>query len=58
VRDFEIPLELASVLRAWKLAALPSGDLNIVSCTAEGTPIRRSNVLRYGLWPALKWAGL
>jgi hypothetical protein len=48
VRNFDIPLELVSVLRTWKLRCPPSGDLNLVFCTAEGTPIRRSNALRYG----------
>jgi integrase len=58
VRDFEIAPELVSILRTRKLRCPPSGDLNLVFCTAVGTPIRRSNALRYGLWPALSRAGL
>jgi integrase len=33
-------------------------ELGLVFSTADGAPIRRSNALRYGMWPALKRAGL
>jgi integrase len=56
-RDLPIPTELVSSLKAWKLQCPPS-ELDLVFCTLEGKPIRRSNALRYGLWPALRRAGL
>jgi integrase len=57
-RDVSVPPELAAVLRAWKLRCPVSGTLDLVFCTVEGKPVRRSNALRYGLWPALSRAGL
>src|SRR6516165_9504839 len=53
IRDIPIPAELCSVLRAWKLQCPPS-ELDLVFATPEGKPIRRSNALLYGLWPALR----
>ncbi len=57
-REVSVPPELASMLRAWKLRCPVSGTLDLVFCTAEGKPIRRSNALRNGLWPALTRAEL
>jgi integrase len=58
LREVSVPPELASMLRAWKLRCPVSGTLDLVFCAEGGKPIRRSNALRYGLWPALKRAGL
>jgi integrase len=56
-RKIPIPAELVATLRAWKLACPPTeGDL--VFPAADARPIRRSNALRYGLWAALRRAGL
>ena len=57
VRKIPVSAELASVLRAWKLQCSPTPD-GLVFPTHDGRPIRRSNALRYGLWPALRRAGL
>jgi integrase len=56
-RKVPIPAELLTVLRAWKLQCPPTAD-NLVFPAADGRPLRRSNVLRYGLWPALDRAEL
>jgi integrase len=55
----EIPLAepLAIALKSWKLES-PTNDGDLVFATADGQPIRRSNALRYGLWPALRRAQL
>lgn len=42
-------------MRTWKLRC-PKGEL--VFCRADGQPLHRSNVLRQGLYPALRRAGL
>ncbi|MGH9342664.1 MAG: tyrosine-type recombinase/integrase [Terriglobia bacterium] len=57
VRRIQIPPDLIRILKAWKLQCPPSPD-ELVFPTAEGRPIRRSNALRYGLWTALRRAGL
>jgi integrase len=57
VRKIPIADELAAALKVWKLRCPPSGD-DLVFPAADGRPIRRSNALRYGLWAALRRAGL
>ncbi|MGD0073343.1 MAG: tyrosine-type recombinase/integrase [Candidatus Binataceae bacterium] len=57
IRTIPIPAALVATLRAWKLACPPS-DLDLVFPTVDGQPTRRSDALRYGLWPALRRAGL
>ena len=57
VRNVPIPAELLTSLRAWKLKCPPTLD-DLVFPAADGRPLRRSNVLRYGLWPALERAEL
>lgn len=57
IRKIPIPAELAAALRAWKLQCPATAD-ELVFPAADGRPIRRSNALRYGLWPALRRAGL
>jgi len=57
VRKIPIPAELAAALRAWKLQCPATAD-DLVFPAANGQPIRRSNALRYGLWSALRRAGL
>lgn len=57
MRKVPIPAELLTALRAWKLQCPPTPD-DLVFPASDGRPLRRSNVLRYGLWPALKRAEL
>ena len=57
VRKVPISAELLTALRAWKLQCPPTAD-DLVFPAADGRPLRRSNVLRYGLWPALDRAQL
>ena len=57
LRKIPIPAELVATLRAWKIQCPPTQD-ELVFPAATGQPIRRSNALRYGLWPALRRAGL
>jgi integrase len=56
-RRIPVPADLVPILKAWKLQCPQSPD-ELVFPTAEGKPIRRSNALRYGLWAALRRAGL
>ena len=56
-RSIDLPPELLHVLKLWKLQCPPS-DLDLVFPTPEGKPAHRSNVLRYGLYPALERAEL
>jgi integrase len=55
----KIPVEpdLLAALRRWRLAC-PASELDLVFPTPAGAPQHRSNVLRYGLYPALRRAGL
>jgi integrase len=57
VRKIPIADELAAVLKVWKLQCPPSAE-GLVFVAADGSPIRRSNALRCGLWSALRRAGL
>lgn len=57
VRRLPIPGELSAALRTWKLQNPTTSD-DLVFPAADGRPIRRSNALRYGLWAALRRAGL
>jgi integrase len=56
-RKIPIASELAAILRVWKLQCPPTQD-EFVFPASNGQPMRRSNALRYGLWPALRRAGL
>ncbi|MFI5364977.1 MAG: tyrosine-type recombinase/integrase [Candidatus Binatia bacterium] len=56
-RTIDLPPELLHVLKVWKLQC-PPGELDLVFPTPEGKPAHRSNVLRWGLYPALERAGL
>jgi len=49
--------ELLSILKEWKLRC-PKGDLDLVFPTGTGNPENHSNLLRRGLYPALRRAGL
>ncbi len=55
----KIPLapDLCHALKVWKLQCPPSND-GLVFPTPEGTPMHRGTVLRDGLYPALRRAGL
>ncbi len=55
----KIPLapELAHALKVWKLQCPPSAD-ELVFPTPDGKPMHRGTVLRVGLYPALRRAGL
>ena len=57
VRRIPIALELGHALKTWKLLCPPTTD-ELVFPAPTGMAIRRSNALRYGLWPALRRAGL
>ena len=56
-RTIRLVPELVAALKRWKLQC-PVSELGLVFPTPDGTPIRRSNALRYGLWPALARAEL
>jgi integrase len=53
VRKIPIADELAAVLKVWKLQCPPTAE-GLVFVAADGSPIRRSNALRCGLWSALR----
>ena len=57
IRTLPAPPELLSALRVWKLQCL-KGELDLVFPALTGLPAHRSNVLRYGLYRALRRAGL
>jgi integrase len=57
LRRIPIAAELTHALKTWKLLCPPSAD-DLVFPAPTGLPIRRSNALRYGLWTALRRAGL
>jgi integrase len=56
-RTIPLPPELATMLKVWKLQCPPS-DRGLVFCRDTGEPLRRSYILRTGLWPACRRAGL
>lgn len=56
-REVPLPGELAAALKAWK-EKCPAGSLGLVFPNPLGEPCHRSNVLRFGLYPALKQAGI
>jgi integrase len=56
IRRIPIALELGLALKTWKLLCPPTTD-ELVFPAPTGLAIRRSNALRYGLWPALRRAG-
>jgi integrase len=56
-RTIQLPVELVSALRRWKLACPPSTQ-DLVFPNADGTPRHRSTIAADGLRPALKRAGL
>ncbi len=57
IRTLPAPAELLSALRVWKLQC-PKGELDLVFAAPTGLPAHRSNVLRYGLYRALRRVGL
>jgi integrase len=57
LRRVQIAPSLLPLLKEWKLQCPPSPD-DLVFPTAAGKPMRRSNALRGGLWPALRRGGL
>ncbi|HUY27325.1 MAG TPA: tyrosine-type recombinase/integrase [Candidatus Binataceae bacterium] len=57
VRTLPMPPALVGILRVWKLRC-PKGAFDLVFCRADGQPLHRSNVLRQGMYPALRRAGL
>jgi hypothetical protein len=57
IRTLPAPLELLSALRGWKLQC-PKGELDLIFPAPTGLAAHRSNVLRYGLYRALRRAGL
>jgi integrase len=56
-RHIPISAGLVTVLKAWKLECPPTDD-ELMFPAADGRPVRRSNVQRSGLWPALRRANL
>ncbi|MGO9056950.1 MAG: tyrosine-type recombinase/integrase [Candidatus Binataceae bacterium] len=56
-RTLPLPAPLTTALKAWKLQS-PASSHDLVFCRADGEPLHRSNVLRQGLYPALRRAGL
>jgi len=56
-RTIPIAGELVSALKAWKVQC-PKGDLDLVFPAPSGAPAHRSNILKRGLYPALRRAKL
>jgi integrase len=56
-RVLKVAPELVRVLKVWKLACPPS-DLQLVFPSPTGAPLHRTQLLRYGMTPALRKAGL
>jgi integrase len=56
-RTLPLPTNLVAMLKVWKLKS-PYSDQNLVFCRLDGQPLHRSNVLRQGLYPALRAAEL
>lgn len=57
VRSIPIPHHVVVALKTWRLAC-PRSDIDLVFPTATGRPAMRANILRLGLQPALRRAGL
>jgi integrase len=57
-RTVGLPPMLVTILRAWKLASPHSGDEDLVFARPDGEPDNQQAVLKYGLRPALKAAGI
>lgn len=56
-RSIELPAELLSELRTWKLAS-PKGDFDLIFPNLAGNPMSNANLLQRGFYPALRRAGL
>ena len=56
-RTMPLPAALVAMLKVWKLQS-PQSEHDLVFCRLDGQPLHRSNVLRQGLYPALRRAGL
>jgi integrase len=56
-RSIPMAHPLAAALRVWKVQCPPS-ELDLVFCRLDGKPLHRSNVLRQGMYPALRRAKL
>ena len=56
-RTMPLPAGLVAALKVWKLQS-PRSEHDLVFCRLDGQPLHRSNVLRQGLYPALRRAGL
>jgi integrase len=57
MRRIPLSAQLVAVLKSWKLECPPTDD-ELMFPAADGRPVRRSNVQRSGLWPALRRANL
>jgi integrase len=56
-RTLPLPAALVTMLKVWKLQS-PQSEHDLVFCRLDGQPLHRSNVLRQGLYPALRRAEL
>jgi len=56
-RTIGIAPELVAILKAWRLQC-PTGEYDLVFPAPSGAPAHRSNILRRGLYPALRRAKL
>jgi len=56
-RTLPLPAALVAMLKVWKLQS-PQSEHDLVFCRLDGQPLHRSNVLRQGLYPALRRAEL
>ena len=56
-RTMPLPAALVAMLKVWKLQS-PQSEHDLVFCRVDGQPLHRSNVLRQGLYPALRRAEL
>jgi integrase len=57
LRDIPIPKDLIEYLRDWKRRC-PQSRHDLVFPSPLGEPLHRSNILRYGLYPAIEQARL
>lgn len=56
-RRIDLPAEIVSELRAWRLAC-PKGEFDLIFPNLEGRPMSHANLLQRGFYPALRRAGL